>query len=151
MTIAVLLILLVLWVAVLAPPVVRYLSGERRSVDSVGSFNETLSVLQRTHGSRSARSRSHDARGMSPAQSRRRDVLLGLIGAVVGSFALAVLFGGVFLWGLQLLADALLAGYVLLLVQFKQRTIEREAKVRYLPERTDPVRELAALRRTASR
>jgi len=147
-TIAVLLILLVLWVVVLAPPVVRYLSGERRSVDSVGSFNETLSVLGRTHGTREE---VRGPRQVTPAQRRRREILFGLIGAVVGSFALAVVLGGVFLWGLQLLVDVLLGAYVVLLVQFKQRSLERESKVRYLPARRDPVRELAALRRTASR
>lgn len=152
LTIAVLLILLLLWLAVLAPPLVRYLSGERQSVDSVGTFNQTLSVLGRTNGHAESRGRDGSAlvRSATDAQRRRRDVLLALVGAVAGSLGLAMFAGGPLLWGLQVLADALLAAYLVLLLQFKHRTLERETKVHYLPARPSPTRE-PALRRTASR
>jgi hypothetical protein len=59
---------------------------------------------------------------MSPMQRRRRDVLVVLGGAVLLTFVVALLAGSMMLWGVQLLADAALAGYVYLLVQFKQRS-----------------------------
>jgi hypothetical protein len=133
-TIAVLVILALLWLAVLAPPAVRFATGERRRADSVEHFNETLSVLGRTNGRRTA----HDAAGdrsMTPAQRRRRDVLMGLVGAVTGSLLLALGAGGVFLWALHVVADALLVGYLALLVWFRQLARDRRATLRYLPAR----------------
>jgi hypothetical protein len=61
------------------------------------------------------------ASAMTPAQKRRRDVLLILGGAAVATFLLALMAGSPLLWLLQLLADVMLGVYVFLLVQFKQR------------------------------
>ena len=49
-------------------------------------------------------------------------------------------------WGLQLLVDALLVTYVVLLVRMRTLAAEQRVKVRYLPQ---PAPQLA-LRRTAS-
>lgn len=150
MTIAVLLILLALWLAVLAPPAIRFFTGEARRADSVDNFNEALSVLGRTNGRRGSRENVPESgrNAMTPAQRRRRDVLLGLLGAFAGSLALALVMGGPLLWGIQVVVDALVVGYVLLLVRFRQQTAERQTKVRYLPDRS-PDDELA-LRRVMS-
>jgi hypothetical protein len=59
--------------------------------------------------------------GMTPQQRRRRDVLVGLLAAAGLTFLMALFAGSPIFWVLQLLADALLAGYVYLLLQFKAR------------------------------
>jgi hypothetical protein len=53
---------------------------------------------------------------MSPAQKRRRNVLIILVGIVIVTVGLAVLVDPV-LWIAQVVADVLLAVYVYLLVQ----------------------------------
>ncbi len=58
---------------------------------------------------------------MTPAQKRRRDVLLMLLAAVGLTFVMAAFTGVVALWLFHLLADALLGGYLYLLLQLKQR------------------------------
>jgi hypothetical protein len=59
--------------------------------------------------------------GMSPAQRRRRDVLVGLLAAAGLTFLMAFVAGSMIFWVLQLLADALLGGYIYLLLQLKAR------------------------------
>lgn len=102
--------------------------------------------------------------GMTAAQRRRRDVLLGLGVAAIGTLLLALVSGMVALWLLHLLVDAALAGYVALL---RSMVVARHASgafrapmapravpvvplgnVRYLPK---PVERRVELRRTASR
>ncbi len=56
---------------------------------------------------------------MTPAQKRRRDVLIILAGLAVVTLGLAVLVDPM-LWLVQLLADAVLGIYVYLLVQLKR-------------------------------
>jgi hypothetical protein len=69
---------------------------------------------------------------MSPAQKRRRDVLV-ILAALVGiTLVVAVLQRSTPFIALQLLADVALAGYVYLLVQFRQRT-QAQRPVRPLP------------------
>ncbi len=76
---------------------------------------------------------------MTPAQRRRRDVLLMLAGVVVLTFLGAVITRSTMIIALQLLADAALAGYVYLLVQHKQRAQVTRAP-RPLPDRPAPPR-----------
>ena len=71
------------------------------------------------------------------ARKRCRDVLFTLVGAVGLTFMMALLLGGS-VWMLQLLCDALLAAYVVLLAQTSQRAVERDVKVRYLPTSRQP-------------
>jgi len=148
----VLVILAVIWAAVLLPP---YLQGrsDSRPADSISSFQKQLSVLEHRAMVSSPRSpgRSGElalrpvAARYAPisasvrmtrleAQKRRRDVLFTLAGAAGITFLMALLLGGP-VWGLQLACDALLGGYVYLLVQMAQQTTERTSKVRYLPQR----------------
>ena len=143
MTIAVILILGVLWVAVLVPPILRARGQQSRS-DSVGDFTYKLSTLGRANGShrnRPSRTSSQKpifvptgggAASMTAAQKRRRDVLFVLLGVVAATFFLAVLTRSMPLIALQLIADVALAGYVYLLIQHKQRAQGQRPQVRYL-------------------
>ena len=164
----VLFILAVIWAAVLLPPYLQNRS-ESRPADSISSFQRQLSVLEkRTVVSKPALQRSsspvRSARGFgsqspynthtvrlsrSEAKKRRRDVLFTLLGAAGITFAMALRLGGS-VWGLHLACDLLLAGYVVLLVQLQQRAMEREAKVRYLPNRSVRPEPAFALRRSGS-
>jgi hypothetical protein len=181
LTIFVILILAVLWVAVLAPPVIRSRREHRRS-DSIGDFNYQLGVLGKANGQPSTRRmpRAASLSGpmrvapigpaytpptrrprvaspgrapkapaqMTPAQRRRRDVLLALGAVVIVTFLLALVAGSMLLWSVQLLADALIVTYIVLLVQMQRRLAERHTKVRYLSHPAAP--QLVGLRRTAS-
>jgi hypothetical protein len=125
-------------------------------VNSISSFNKHLSVLERTSPGRgaaptriagpapqrSAVSLARPAFAPTPyrrsgtmsrhqARERRKNVLMGLAGAVMVTLVLAIGLGRSFLY-LNLLADALLAGYVVLLVQLRRLAEERQHKVRYL-------------------
>jgi hypothetical protein len=82
------------------------------------------------------------------ARKRRRDVLVTLVSAAATTLGMALLLDGP-VWVLHLAVDALLLGYVALLLQQQQRTIERESKVRYLPRGTRPEPALL-LRRSGS-
>jgi hypothetical protein len=97
---------------------------------------------------------------MTPTQKRRRDVLVVLLCGVGFTFLLAFVGHNVALWFLQLTADGLLAAYVVLLLQFKNRAREQRTKVSYLnrprpvmaPVRTDVTdpSSILVLRRSAS-
>jgi len=145
----VLLILASIWVAVLLPPYLKNRS-ENRPADSISSFQRQLSVLER-------RSTTVNVAGpvsavrmtRSEARKRRRDVLFTLLGAASITLAMALFMGGP-VWGLQLLCDALVGGYVFLLIQTQQREAERVTKVRYLPGRTGAPEPALLLRRSGS-
>lgn len=145
-TILIILVLVVAWVVILARPLMRARDSHRGR--SIGSFTQKLGSLGRTHGSRpstpagigSSLSAPLSPRGpssggaMTPVQRRRRDVLIGLGAAVAATILLAFVVGGL-TWLLPLLCLGLLGAYVVLLLQIKQASAERRAKVRYLSER----------------
>ena len=125
--------LAVVWAIVLLPEVVRKVAGSRHS-DTIRSFNQQLSVLDRSGGSGpSGRSNVIDLRSRSdrdvrpgPApqvpmsvRKRRQEVLTVLGSAAVLTLVCTVAFGGVFLL-LHVLADVLLIAYVVLLNQANQ-------------------------------
>ena len=163
MAIPVLLILAVLWAAVLIPPLFKART-ERRRGDSIGDFSYKIGVIGRTGGFTASRPlppapmslagtmgaprpRPGAApAGMTTAQRRRRDVLVGLLAAVVVTLLAAVLTGSTVMWVVQLAVDVLLVTYVVLLVRMRTLAREQKAKVRYLPQPTPQL----ALRRTAS-
>lgn len=139
--------LAVVWAIVLLPEVVRKVAGSRHS-DTIRSFNQQLSVLDRS-GSRSAgRSnvidlRTRDGRPegrpaapaaqVSPAvRKRRQEVLITLGSAAVLTLVCTVAFGGAFLL-LHLVADALLITYVVLLNQANQAATARAAGPSHRP------------------
>ena len=67
------------------------------------------------------------------AKERRKNILFSLAGLALVTLAGAVLFGGMMIY-LHLLADLLLGGYVVLLVQTQRLAMERQHKVRYLQQ-----------------
>ncbi len=143
MTIAVILVLGVLWVAVLVPPILRARGQQSRS-DSIGDFTYKLSTLGRANGSHRERpSKTSSQRPMfaplgpgpaqmSATQKRRRDVLMVLLGIAAATLFLAALTRSMAFIALQVMVDVALAGYVYLLIQHKQRADEQRAKVRFL-------------------
>lgn len=169
MAVVVLLILVVAWVIVLAPPLLRS-RGEHRRIDSIGGFNQRLGAL----GQRQALSGGSPAYGGAPltpplaarmgtmvapmrpmsasqrSAKRRREVFT-VLGAAAGLTLLAALAAGGSMWGLQVLADLLLVAYAGLVAWFRQLSIEHQQKVRYLqPARASASAPPYALRRTAS-
>lgn len=151
----VVLILAVMWIAVLAPPLLRSRADGRPS-SSVSSFRRQLSTLQRMPAAPSGRPSvrpaapgtyrigpgysgsattlrarpSYDRRAVQRAVQRRRrqNVLVGMAGVV--------LLTGVIGWGMavrtmmyaNVLADVVFGGYVYLLVQIRHAEEDRAMK-----------------------
>jgi len=145
-TVVVILIIGLAWAAFLGPTILRARDRQGRS-DSVGDFRHRLAQLGRTNGGQGDRYLDHPGslvrqrassapspspRPMTPVQKRRRDILLGLAGAVGFTFLLAVATRSASLILLHLLADAALVAYVYLLVQIRERAREQSGKVRFL-------------------
>jgi len=138
LTIAVILVLGVLWVAVLVPPILRA-RGQQSRTDSVGDFSHKLSSLGRANGHRTRPTRGSSQPifvptgtgpgQMSATQKRRRDVLFVLLGVVAATLFLAALTRSMAFVALQLLADVALAGYVYLLIQYKNRAQTQRPRV----------------------
>lgn len=172
----VLFILAVIWAAVLLPPYLQSRS-ESRPGDSISSFQNQLSVLERRTTTvnpalrprvqggparrpvpqRAAVASSHYSVAASSARltraaarKRRREVLYTLMGAAGITLLSAVALGGP-VWALNLLCDLALGAYVMLLIQTEQRAAERQTKVRYLPaQRQRPPEPALLLRRSGS-
>jgi hypothetical protein len=171
-TAVVLLILAVIWAAVLVPPWLQN-RKETRPGDSIASFRQQLSVLERTTpgrravhsnvttlsphpvapavGAGSARPQRSEALRRADARRRRREVFLTLLGATGLTFVLAVILGGP-VWTLHLAVLVLFAGYVGMLLKIQQQTAERDTKVRYLPanQGARPAESALLLRRSGS-
>lgn len=155
-TIVVLLALAAIWAAVLLPP---YLQKRRAThpSSSVVDFHQQLAVLQRTgralHGGRlhtgyaprptvSRSSYGPTMRQPAPqsdVMSRRRDVFMTMLVAAGLSLLLALIFGGN-LWLLHLVVDAVMLGYVALLIQAQAQpvAITRHQAQAPAPEYYDP-------------
>ena len=159
MAILVILLLCVLWAAVLVPPILR--SRNQSTIGGVGDFMARLGSIGRHESRRSTPRGMLGSSGgllgprpiepiappvrhmripgaMTPAQKRRRDVLVVLLGGAGFTFLLAIVGHSMALWVLQLLADALLGAYIFLLLQFKARAQERRTKISYI-DRPRPV------------
>lgn len=159
MAILVILVLVVLWAAVLLPPILR--SRNSVGVGGVSDFMDSLRSL----GGRHHPGRHHELAGpvlhgpvgvpatlarnprgpiapplayrpmpggISPMQRRRRNVLGGLSAAVGLTFLFALMARSPLFIALFLLTAAALGGYCYLLVQMKQRSAARHAP----PKRT---------------
>lgn len=167
MTTVVLVVLAGVWVAVIAVPLVRA-KTEGKLRDSIGSFRRHLSVLERAapltvvpanrmrlpHNggpigpyrpptvSRHRVPVSAVSRGRHQrAQKRRRDVLMGLVVAMVGSALLAMIPGLSIMWAVNIVVDLLFVGYVALLVHMRNVAAEQEMKLNFFPAaRPIPIR-----------
>lgn len=163
----VLALLAVIWVAVLAPPLLRRGAESRRS-DSVRDFRRHLGVLQRAapgmiapahtrrggshyapalHGyafapprapGRSGPARPRVNLGRSRTLRRRRNVLGVLAGATVLLLVLGVIPSlHVMLAGAAVFAVLLMA-YVAMLVRIRNLAAERDMKLTFLPNAAAP-------------
>jgi hypothetical protein len=147
--IVVILVLAILWAAVLIPPILRA-RNEGGGGSSIGAgLSEILTTVSSAFGHQ--RPSNPDLPGMqplvgpvgpvggamgprrgqggtTPAQRRRRTVLVGLLGAAGITLVMAAFSGGnvVFL-GLQGATDVLLGAYVYLLLQLKTRQSTRRS------------------------
>ena len=120
---------------------------EHRRVNSINSFSNHLSVLERTapSGRGNGRATSAPVAGglsgetyfaprrptVSQTKKRRRDVLVGLLGATGVTFLGMLVMGGMvtYLFGLSLV---LTVAYIGALANLQKRALERRSKVRYL-------------------
>jgi hypothetical protein len=137
--ILVILVLAILWAAVLLPPILRSREGSGRPSGVTDVFDRLRDGLGRGRsndsslpplqpimgpigsGPSSSMGPVRVPGGMTPQQRRRRDVLVGLLAAAGITFLMALFAGNIPFWVMHLLADALLVGYVYLLLQFKAR------------------------------
>jgi hypothetical protein len=145
LTIVVILILGLAWIAFLGPTILRARNRQGRS-DSVGDFHHRLTLLGRTngrhrdrnpHGSRTSSQRpmfapNGAARPMTHVQRRRRDVLLVLVVLAVITLVAAVLLRSVPIILLNVVVDVVLVAYLFMLVQAGHRAREQRVKVRFV-------------------
>ena len=149
MTLLVLVILAVIWAAVLLPPYLQNRS-ESRPADSISTFRNQLSVLERRATIVAPGRPQSPAMARMPVQGqaqrarlarmeakkRRRDILVTLLAAAGLTLALTLVLPQVLL--VHLFVDALLGGYVALLVRQRRVAEERAMKVRYLSNARRP-------------
>ncbi|HZT65149.1 MAG TPA: hypothetical protein VFA11_05100 [Acidimicrobiales bacterium] len=155
----VLALLAVVWIAVLAPPLLRR-GAESRRADSITDFRRQLGVLQRTGpkviapahsrlegvpavpagnallgaAGRSARvSPTRTPAPHSRTLQRRRNVLFGLSGSTAAFLLLGLVPHLHTLLALAALSGVLLAAYVAMLVRMRNVAAEREMKLTFLP------------------
>jgi hypothetical protein len=139
LAILVILILAILWGVVLLPPILRSREGSGRPSGVADIFDRLRDGLGRARSSDPSLPPLQPIMGpigsgagspmgpvsvpgaMTPAQRRRRDVLVGLLVAAGITFLMALFAGNAPFWVMHLLADVLLGGYVYLLLQFKAR------------------------------
>ena len=127
--------LVLAWAVVLVPAVLRR-RAERGSSNSIGDFRERLALLHSRHGEDSVpprpvgsyatvhpaarRASASVARAKARrAQKRRRDVFFGLLAAMIGSAALALVPGFKVLWALHVTLDVFFVAYAVLLVRIR--------------------------------
>jgi hypothetical protein len=158
LTIVILLILVVVWAIVLGPSLLRR-RAERHTGDSIGAFHRQLRVLEHTGpslvdpanrlGNMAGVQRPqpvgahppnvrHDPFFRPEACRRRRDVLLVLAGVTLGTGLLGAIPGMQLILAVTGIALLALAGYVGLLVRLRTLALEREVKLRYLPQVSQP-------------
>jgi hypothetical protein len=150
--IVVILVLAILWAAVLIPPILRARNDGGSSSSIATGFHELFTSIGSAFGHQRASDPDlpgmqplvgpvgpvgsgmrpmRGQGGMTPAQRRRRSVLVGLLLATGITLVMAAFSGGnvVFL-GLQGATDVLLAAYVYLLLQLKTRQTTRRPQGR---------------------
>ena len=162
LTLLVILLLVIVWVAVLAPSFLRH-RAEGSLHDSVGSFHRSLRILERTApggvapanrlrvihpdaafaapveraavatASYPMAARPRVAPRVQTMRRRRRDVLMVLVTGTVGSFLLGFIPGVSIMWAITGVLALCLAGYVALLIRIRNNAAEREMKLSFLP------------------
>ncbi|MFP5317150.1 MAG: hypothetical protein ACLGI2_02520 [Acidimicrobiia bacterium] len=116
---SVIVVLALIWAAVLIPPLVRN-RAERRAefIDSfrqqMGAFDSGKAAAQVEPRRQPGRTSPRPKRRVSP-QQRRRDILGGLLGAMIGSLVLGAIPSLRLVWVLHLFLLNLFIGYCSLL------------------------------------
>ena len=123
-----------IWAAVLLPPVVRARAARREKF--IDSFREQMGALDNqkaraTEIDRKARKAVRVKRRISPAQ-RRRDILGGMLGALMGSLVLGLFPSLRMVWVLHLFLLNMFLGYVALLAHRRNLALRR-VRVRRAP------------------
>ncbi|MSZ89555.1 MAG: hypothetical protein F2585_09450 [Actinobacteria bacterium] len=113
--------------------------------NSISTFSNHLSILERTAPGANPSTYRNQVVSRTPKLSsqkkRRRDILVGLLGATGATFLGTIAIGGM-VTNLFLLCLVLTASYVGLLATAQKQALERRTKVRYLDEAA-PVAEWA--------
>jgi hypothetical protein len=170
LTIVVLMLLAVVWLAVLAPPLLRR-GVESRRRDSVGDFRRHLGVLQRPgptviapahtrlvrpqyYGTPIApRTVATQRAGRSQTLRRRRSVFVGLVGSTVLFVAVGAVPGLHLILAVAGLSVLMLGAYVALLLRMRNLAAERDMKLTFLPNAVSAIPSVDPtlfLRRSAS-
>ena len=84
-----------------------------------------------------------------PQPARRRRVLLGMLGAMLGFFLLGMIPSLRILWDASLLAFAATAAYLALLIHFHRREVEHELKIVDIEDRRGDPRARTAYQATS--
>ncbi len=123
---SVLVVLGLIWTAVLLPPALRARAARR--AEFIDSFKEQMGALD------SRRSKAGEVLGdarikkrVSPVQ-RRRDILGGLLGALIGSLILGAFPSLRMVWVLHLFLLNTFIGYLALLAHQRTLVVRRERK-----------------------
>ena len=114
-----------IWAAVLIPPFLRARS-ERRA-EFIDSFQEQMGALRKGRREAAAINGQPVPRRRVSAAKRRRDVLGGLVGAMLGALLLGAIPSLRMVWVLFLFLLNLFIGYVSLLVH--QRDLARRRRL----------------------
>lgn len=124
---SVLIVLGLIWTAVLLPPALRARAGRR--AEFIDSFREQMGVLEQRNPLGPAaeavlKDEARPRRRSSPAQ-RRRDILGGLLGAMIGSLVLGAVPSLRMVWVLHLFLLNTFIGYVSLLAHQRNVALRR--------------------------
>ena len=150
MAILVILVLAIMWAAVLLPPILRARAEGAGGVSGVSDFfhrlreglgrgrlaDPSLPPLQpimgpigggpvngaSSNGSSTPIGPVRVPGAMSPAQRRRRDVLVLLLAFAGIMLLMGLMSGSMIVWIIQLLADVMIGAYVYMLLQLKARS-----------------------------
>ncbi|MGH9224928.1 MAG: hypothetical protein ACRD2W_14400 [Acidimicrobiales bacterium] len=114
-----------IWAAVLIPPVLRA-RAERRA-EFIDSFQEQMGALRKGRREAAALNDHRVARRRVSPAKRRRDVLGGLVGAMLGALVLGAFPSLRLVWVLFLFLLNLFLGYVALLAH--QRNLARRRRM----------------------
>ncbi|HEX6596914.1 MAG TPA: hypothetical protein VF045_08260 [Acidimicrobiales bacterium] len=141
---SVIVVLALIWAAVLIPPVVRT-RAERRA-EFIDSFREQMGALDSGRAAAQVtaspkRSVGRPKRKLSP-QQRRRDILGGLLGAMMGSLVLGAIPSLRMVWVLHLFLLNLFIAYCSLLAHQRRHvraSVMAAEAARPAPARATPV------------
>ena len=114
-----------IWAAVLVPPVLRARSGRR--AEFIDSFRAQMGALDSRRVQAAEHNEPRARRKTSPAQ-RRRDVLGGLLGALIGSLVLGAFPSLRMVWVLHLFLLNVFLGYIALLAHQRQVAERRSGR-----------------------